>query len=254
MAKILVVDDDDRVKKLLKEALSEEGYEVSAVSTPDQTMDIITKESFDLILLDVALGKESGLTVLKEIRKTNTETPIIIYSGFVTAELEIEARNSGANDVLRKDVGLMTLAEQIGKIIKAKNRIMEESPRKNGKSILVVDDEEENRKLLKIFFSEKGYRILDAKNGEEALELARTENPSVVLLDMNMPVMDGLTVLKKLLVINPELGVIMVTGNQEDKNVKKAMELGAYGYVLKPFDFAYLGIVVMSKLKIAESG
>ena len=104
MAKILVVDDEDRVNKLLKEALGEEGYEVSTVTSPDEAMDIILKEPFDLILLDVVLGKESGINFLKKIRKTNIDIPVIIYSGFVTAQLEVEARTSGAINVLRKDL------------------------------------------------------------------------------------------------------------------------------------------------------
>jgi DNA-binding NarL/FixJ family response regulator len=68
-----------------------------------------------------------------------------------------------------------------------------------------------------------------------------------------MPGMDGLTALTKLLEINPKLGVVMTTGIQDEEKVKKAIELGAYGYVLKPFDFLYLELVVMSKLVIAES-
>jgi len=254
MAKILVLDDEVQVRELLKEALNVEGYDVEAVSTTDHAMDIIDKESIDLIILDLVLAKESGINVLKGIRKKNIETPIVIYSGFISAELEIEVRANGANEVLRKDLGIVPLVEQIGKIIKAKDRIMHDASRTGKKSILIVDDDEKNRTLLKTFFKDKGYKIFEAKNGEEALQLAQSENPSVVLLDMNMPVMDGLTALKKLLEINSELGVIMVTGNQEDESVKKAMELGAYGYVLKPFDFTYLGIVVMSKLAIAESG
>ncbi|MFC1631938.1 response regulator, partial [Candidatus Omnitrophota bacterium] len=83
-------------------------------------------------------------------------------------------------------------------------------------------------------------------------ELARAQEFSVVLLDIDMPVMTGIDTLPKLLEIDPKLGVVMVTGNQEDEKVKKAMELGACGYVLKPFDFSYLELVVMSKLAIAE--
>ena len=108
--------------------------------------------------------------------------------------------------------------------------------------------------MLKIFFENKGYRVLEAENGEEALKCAQSENLSVVLLDLDMPVMDGLTALKGLLNINSKLGIVMVTGNQDDVKVKRAIELGAYGYVLKPFDFLYLDIVVSSKLTIAKSG
>jgi len=53
--------------------------------------------------------------------------------------------------------------------------------------------------------------------------------------------------------VHPTLGVVMVTGEEDDEKVHKAMEIGAYGYVLKPFDFLYLELVVASKLAIAEN-
>jgi len=253
MAKILVLDDEVKIRELVREALSVQGYDVTTVPTPDQAMDIIYREPFDLILLDIRLPGESGISVLKKIRDYRNKTPVVIYSGFVTPDLETEARTFGANEVLRKDVGVMTLVEQIGKIIKAKNRIFQNTSMEAKKSILIVDDEDEMRDLLKNFFKTKGYKTLEAKRGEEAIKLVQSEGPAVVLLDINMPEMDGLTTLKKLRDIDAKLGVVMITGDQDDKKVKKAIELGAYGYVLKPFDFLYLDLVVMSKLVIAES-
>jgi len=253
MTKILVLDDEVKIRELVREALSAQGYDVTTVPTPDQAMDIIYRETFDLILLDIRLPGESGITVLKKIRSYGEKTPVVIYSGFVTPELETEARTFGANEVLRKDVGVMPLVEQIDKIVKAKNRIFHRTLTGAKKSILIVDDEEEIRNVLKIFFKTKGYKILEAKSGEEAVKLVQSEDPGVVLLDINMPEMDGLATLKKLRDINAKLGVVMITGDQDDEKVKKAIALGAYGYVLKPFDFLYLNLVVMSKLVIAES-
>jgi len=253
MTKILVLDDEVKIRELVREALSAQGYDVTTVPTPDQAIDIIYRESFDLILLDIRLPGESGITVLKKIREYSEKTPVVIYSGFVTADLETALRTFGANEVLRKDVGIIPLVEQIDKIVKAKNRIFQRTPMGAEKPILIVDDEEEIRDLLKIFFKTKGYKTLEAKSGEEAVQLAQSEDLAVVLLDINMPEMDGLTTLKKLKSINAKLGVVMVTGIQDDEKVKKAIELGAYGYVLKPFDFLYLNLVVMSKLIIAES-
>ncbi len=66
------------------------------------------------------------------------------------------------------------------------------------------------------------------------------------------PGMDGLQTLKKLLEIHPTLGVVMAAGEGNDEMVLRAMSVGAYGYVLKPFDFLYLELVVASKLSIAE--
>ncbi|MCK5259842.1 MAG: response regulator [Candidatus Omnitrophica bacterium] len=254
MVKILVLDDEIKIRDLVHEALSLEGYEVTTVPTSDQAVDIIFREPFDLILMDIMLAGKSGISILKEIREYNKKIPVIIYSGFVTTELETEARTFGANEVLRKDVGIAPLVGQIGKIVKAKNRIFHSTPKGTKRSILIVDDEEEIRNILKNFFKMKGCRTLEAQNGEEAVQLARSEDLSVVLLDMNMPGMDGLATLEKLKKMNDKLGVVMITGDQDDEKVKKAIELGAYGYVLKPFDFLYLELVVLSKLVIAESG
>lgn len=65
--------------------------------------------------------------------------------------------------------------------------------------------------------------------------------------------MDGLATLEELLKIRPKLGVVMSTVDKDDEKVKRVVELGAYGYILKPFDFLYLELVVMSKLVIAEN-
>ncbi|GEM_PF-6752591 len=75
----------------------------------------------------------------------------------------------------------------------------------------------------------------------------------VGLLDVVMPGLGGLATLKKLLEIDPKLGVVMATGQQDDQTVKQAIELGASGYVLKPFDLLYLELVVLSRLMIAAT-
>ncbi|MCK5179704.1 MAG: response regulator, partial [Candidatus Omnitrophica bacterium] len=121
------------------------------------------------------------------------------------------------------------------------------------KKILIVDDEVEVRSVLTIFFDKKGYKTQEAENGEQALEIVRSEDFPVVLLDIDMPVMDGLTTLEKLLEMKPGICVVMVTGRQDEDKVQKALELGAYNYVLKPFEFLYLELIIKSKLDSAES-
>lgn len=253
MAKILVVDDEMQIRELLRDALGMKGYEVTTVPSADQALARVFEEPFDLVLLDIKLAGESGISVLKKIRETQKKIPVVIYSGVITAELEKEARTAGANEVLSKDIGIMQLVEQIGRIVKAKNRIFQEPSKGKERSILIVDDETEICNILRDFFKKRGCKTREAENGEKAVELARSETFSVALLDVNMPGMDGLDTLQKLLEINPKLGVVMVTGRQDDEKVKKAIELGAYSYILKPFDLLYLDLVVTSKLTIAES-
>ena len=147
---------------------------------------------------------------------------------------------------------MQQLIKQINKIIKAKDRIVEELPIKQDNTILIVDDEENIASLLKRFFEKKGYKTLTAQSGAKAIELVKQEDIAVALLDIQMPGMDGLQTLEELLKIKPKLGVVMLTGLQEDEKVKKAIEMGAYNYVLKPFDFLYIELVIMSRLAIAQ--
>lgn len=252
MTKILVVDDQVHIRELMSKTLKMEGFEVTTVPSANQAEEVISKEQFALIILDIELGEESGITLLKKIRESNKEIPIVIYSGCITPEIETEAKTAGANEVLRKDIGMTQLAKQINKIVNVKDRIAKGISITKQKPILLVDDQENIRNLLKTFFNRKGYDVLEAENGERALELARSSEFSVALLDMEMTGIDGLETLKGLLEINPKLGVVMATGVQDDDKVRKAIDLGAYGYVLKPFDFLYIELVVMSRLAIAE--
>jgi DNA-binding NtrC family response regulator len=254
MAKILIVDDEVRIRELLRKALGREGFEVVSVPSAEQSLEIIFKEPFDLLLLDVRLAGESGLSVLKKVREFQRNVPIVIYSGALTPELELEARQAGANEVLSKDMDVLQLVGQIKRIVKAKERIFHDPIGQETKSLLIVDDEEGVRRVLREFFKRKGFDVFEAESGEKALQVIRSKEVSAVLLDMRMPGMDGLETLKKILEINPNLGVVMATAEQDDEKIKRAIELGAYSYVLKPFDFAYLELVVMSKLTIAGSG
>lgn len=114
--------------------------------------------------------------------------------------------------------------------------------------ILVVDDEPANVALLDAFLSGKGYQTLTAFNGEEALQRVKEERPQVVLLDIQMPGMNGLEVLQRIREIDREVGVIMVTGLHEEQIGQQALHLGAFDYVTKPVDFRYLENVVWYKV------
>ena len=205
MAKILVVDDEVQVRELVCDALGMKGHEVATVPSAEQALARISQEPFNLVLLDIKLDGESGISALKKIRALKSKIPVVIYSGVITAELEKEARTAGAYEVLNKNIGITQLVEQVGKIVKAKDRIFEDPSGKKEKSILIVDDESEVRRLLRDFFKKNGYRVLEAENGEKALELVRSESVSTVLLDIRMPGMDGIAVLEKLLEINPRI-------------------------------------------------
>ncbi|MFC1508214.1 response regulator [Candidatus Omnitrophota bacterium] len=252
MANILVVNNELSLREGIRSELDMKGHSVATVPSAEQALAIVFQEVFDLILLDINLPGGTGISLLKKIRESKKALPIVIYSKTLTDELEKEAVASGASKVLKKDTAILEIVEQIGKIVSTKEPVIQEAAEKKEKSLLVVDDEENIRRLLVEFFRTKDYKVVEAESGEKALEIARSEKFSMVLLDIDMPGMNGIATLPKLLEIDPKLGIVMVTGNQDDEKVGKAMELGASGYVIKPFDFSYLELVVMSKLAAIE--
>jgi YesN/AraC family two-component response regulator len=100
--------------------------------------------------------------------------------------------------------------------------------------VLLVDDEPHIRKFVGLILKSLGAQhIVEAGNGEEALAAYQRENPDLVLLDVNMPVMDGLETLEKLKALDPECVVIMLTSLSNRETVEKAVELGAVDYIRK---------------------
>ena len=101
--------------------------------------------------------------------------------------------------------------------------------------ILVVDDDLENQKLIQGLLQTEGYTIDLANDGKEALEKVGAEEPDLILLDMNMPRLNGLETLEQLRESNDSIPVIFVTANDETHFVVKGLDAGAQDYICKPF-------------------
>ncbi|HET7876687.1 MAG TPA: response regulator [Methylomirabilota bacterium] len=107
-------------------------------------------------------------------------------------------------------------------------------------TILVVDDEPPVTEMLADFLAEHDFHVLQAHSGVQALGKLAQEAVDVVLLDVRMPEMDGLEVLKRIREHYPRVGVLMVSGNDDIEMAKQAIGLGAFDVTLKPVDFAYV--------------
>lgn len=116
------------------------------------------------------------------------------------------------------------------------------------KKILVVDDEAEICDFLKSFFEERDFQVRTAQSGEEALLAVEKDKPHVVLLDIHMPGMDGLTALRELKKRHPHLKVIMVTALETRDKIEEAIRLGAANYITKPLSLEYLEKDVQDKI------
>jgi len=114
--------------------------------------------------------------------------------------------------------------------------------------ILVVDDEVEVCNVLRDFLEVKGFEAYTALDGRTAITKVKEIRPHIVLLDIMMPGMGGIEVLKGIKKVDPAVAVIMVTGIYDEELAKRAVALGADEYVTKPIDFYHLESVLTIKI------
>ncbi len=119
--------------------------------------------------------------------------------------------------------------------------------------ILIVEDDEDIRALLAYNLKKEGYTTIEAENGKVALDYIEKEYPSLILLDLMMPVLDGLSLCKILNQRNISLPLIMLTAKGEDIDKIIGFELGADDYVVKPFNIRELLLRIKSCLKRQKS-
>ncbi|GFN34013.1 response regulator [Paenibacillus xylaniclasticus] len=121
------------------------------------------------------------------------------------------------------------------------------------KKVLIVDDQNGIRVLLMEVFSSEGYTTFQASNGKLALEIVCSERPDLVLLDMKIPGMDGLEILRHIKTFDASIKVIMMTAYGELDIIKEATELGALMHFTKPFDIDEMRLAVNSELRGDQS-
>jgi CheY-like chemotaxis protein len=109
-------------------------------------------------------------------------------------------------------------------------------------TILLVEDYEDSREMIRLLLEEHGYRILEAQNGTEAINLARTETPDLVLTDFNLPDIDGTTLIKRLRKVQrmKYIPIIMVTAQPPGELYQLAMAAGCTTFLTKPINFSVL--------------
>lgn len=115
--------------------------------------------------------------------------------------------------------------------------------------LLIVDDEVEICDFLKMFFEDRNFDVEVAYNGADALQKAAVFKPAVMLLDIKIPGMDGLEVLRRIKKEFPAIRVLMVTALETSEKINEALRLGADNYITKPLSLEYLENDVKEKLK-----
>lgn len=109
--------------------------------------------------------------------------------------------------------------------------------------VLVADDERNIRKNLAMVLEAQGYRVDEAKDGDEALDLCKQSHPDIAFVDLHMPKMQGIDVLAHIRALSPKTAVVIITAYGSAANATEAMKLGAVDFLEKPFEPKIIGVL-----------
>jgi DNA-binding NtrC family response regulator len=237
MIKILIVDDDQLICKHLKKFFGEVlGHTVFTVSNPKEAMPVIEKEAPHVVLLDVLMEEMSGLDLLKEIKEKYGNTVKVIMITITGGKDATEAKLLGADEFIRKPFERDYLRDVVmDKIQEVLNYDRKDLPKDKIPNILVVDDEKEVLEEVRFFLK----RVIEcdvdiAKSGEDAFGLIKKNNYDLIFLDIKMPGMSGLDLIKRVKPVKPLPDIVIITGYADGDIATRCQEAGAIGYIPKP--------------------
>ena len=226
MARILITDDDEMTCMVTEMVLTEIGYEVDIASSGDECLRLLSEKNYDLLLLDNEMRDIPGLKLMEKIR--SKEEFLDLRTVFLTASSQLgdmtEAIRLGSLDFIKKPALPEDLIRVVSGALKCRHR----------EKILAVDDESMNLMATETLFGIR-YEVHCVTSGREALEAVNKDTYDMVLLDLHMPDMDGLEVLRKINETDENLPVVFLTADDDDDTEARLFEEGATDYIAKPF-------------------
>ena len=241
---ILVVDDEENIRRLLSHELIRKGYIVIEASDGLQAIDLARQRQPDLITLDIIMPNVNGYDVVAVLRNDpeTSEIPILIVS---IIEDTAKGIRVGASDYVTKPFQVEEVLQKISGLLQ-----------KGAAKVLVADDDRSLVAAIKFELEKRGYTPSVAYSGEEALKSIEEDRPDLIVLDIVMPGMDGYEVMKALKE-NPgtaDIPVVVLTDVEIDGDHVRALSLGASGFVIKSGGLEKLFEAIENVLSVESSG
>ncbi len=224
-ARILVVDDDADICRNLSDILTDLGFHVDCAQDGLSALDLVSRQPYDIALLDLKMPGMDGLSLYREIKKQRAGTVSLLVTAYATPATAEEALAAGAWKVIPKPVDFGELLSMVDEAL--------EQP-----LVLIVDDDRDLCTTLWDLFRDRGFRVSLAHGSRQAAEQLLNTEFHVVLIDMRIPDGDGSEVFRTVRQSNPRARTILITGFGAEVGslVEQTLAEGANAVCYKPFD------------------
>ncbi len=212
MSDVVIIDDSEQFARPLMVECAERGIAASWVSQPAEALSAVAKEKPKLVLLDVVMGQEHGLSLLEKIQK-EADVPVVIVSNFEKARPIVEAQ--GVPFWSKNEMTLEMMGDEIAKRVQGNSA---SGGNRGGNRVLIIDDDMGFATPVRLALEEAGYVVEHALNGALGRRVAQSFHPDVVVLDIMMPGEHGLRALDEMK-DDPELhGVPIIVSTNLEKS------------------------------------
>jgi DNA-binding response OmpR family regulator len=259
MGTVLIVDDERLMRDLLQDLLTRHGHQVLTAESGPAALELFQAHRPRVTLLDLNMPGMDGLTVLKRLRAIDGHAAVVVLTGGGTEQLENQARQLGVTDFLKKGFSPEVILASLQRLLQTPAQLLPTSVRSAhpgapaSQSLLVVEDEANSRELIAQFLTKKGYRVRTAADGAQAFRAVQEEPPQLIVLDLYMPEMNGVEVLRRLRAQGFRGNIIVLTGSQDEDLLRQALELGSVDVLNKPVEVERLGLAIDIGLALTDS-
>jgi two-component system response regulator HydG len=235
LTRVLLVDDEVEFLRAIEPGLARRGFHVTSAESGQAALQLLSSETFDVIVLDVKMPGLDGVDTFREIKRTAPTLPVILLTGHGNIEQAFETSREGVYEYLRKPCDVARLAN-VARLAVRKTRDSKATSATLPDEIrlLLVDNDSDFVDSIAPALERRGVIVSRARNGNEAVEQARQMAFAVALVDVRMPDIDGLTLLRRLRKIDPLLEAIILTGHPSVPDVRRGVREGAFDYLTKP--------------------
>ena len=248
--KVLIIEDDETARKQLSKLVRKEGFEVTEAEDGAAGFEIFKKMKPDIIITDFSLPKMDGLELIHSVKRHSPDVQVILVTAFGGDDVAIMALRNGVLDYLKKPIDIDALVVALGR---AKENISLRKKTAMFPDLLLAEDEDTIRERLARVLEGEGWKVLQASDGEKAVNIFQSAKIDIVLLDIKMPKKDGLTALKEMRSTSDDFEAIILSGFGDEATAIQAMRSGATSFIRKPIDLDHLIVTVekaIEKLKL----